>query len=201
MELFYKGNAFSPLLFRYRQVSLYVLCSFAFRIGFYVLLFLHQFYRYRVIVDRLRAGRSGVWIPVETRFFSGRIWGPTQSSVYWVAGCFTEGKVARAYHWPLTLPPSNADVSNEWSSSSTTSIRRHGVDRDNGAFCFSLCCFVTQCLRTVRMYIVHSKWLCKYLSVCPARYDCVLVKWTLCEEILTKTLRRDPCKVVCFVCG
>jgi len=77
MEPFYTGNAFSPLLFRYRQVSLYVLCSFAFRDGFYVLLFLRQFHRYRVIVDRLRAGRSGVWIPVETRFFSGRIWGPT----------------------------------------------------------------------------------------------------------------------------
>jgi len=60
----------------------------------------------------LGAGRSGDWIPVgRGRDFplpSCRALGPTQPPAQWVPFLFPGGKVAGAWHWPVT--PSSADV-------------------------------------------------------------------------------------------
>jgi len=60
--------------------------------------------------------------------------GPTHLPIQWVLGFFSRLKQPgyEADH----IPPSNAEVMNEWSYASALLAWLHGVDRDNFTFTF-----------------------------------------------------------------
>ena len=63
--------------------------------------------------------------------------GPTQTCIQWaVGGSFPE--VRQPKHEVDRSPPSSAEVKNEWSCTSTPSVRLHGVDSDNFTFAMGI---------------------------------------------------------------
>ena len=97
--------------------------------------FLLSWYDVVCIVTRLRVGRSWVRVPVEPSDFfcppnlSDRLWGLPSIlfSGYW--------RFFPEVNWPMRegdlLPPSRAEVENEWSYTSTLFVCLHDLDRKN----------------------------------------------------------------------
>jgi hypothetical protein len=96
------------------------------------------------IVTKPRIGRAGVWFPAGAVDFyllknvqTGYGAQPASSSMS--TGLFFFLGVKRPGHEFDHIPPSAAEVKNEWSYTSAPPVYLHGVDRDNLTLTFTEC--------------------------------------------------------------
>jgi hypothetical protein len=95
------------------------------------------------VVTRLQALRSGVWVPVGVRDFPfspkrrDRLWGHTKPPMRWALEFVLRG-IKRLGREVNHLPPSGAEVKNEWNYTSVPLLCFHGLDRGNFTFLFGV---------------------------------------------------------------
>ena len=101
------------------------------------------------ISDRIWTGKSEVQIPAGTRFFefpksSTPILGTIKLCLQWVPGFFPQ--VKRPRREVEFLIPSNVEIKNEWSCTSTNKPSWHG----GGRLCYMTNCEGVGCLRLMK---------------------------------------------------